>query len=700
MLVSRLLARPPLSPAHTVRAASFPPKTATRPRALADPDAAVDPVLFLHLRQRIIERHNPSGVELDEPHVQLVNKNIFDIRRGLEKRDITLLRQSWAELRKANHLSILTRDVVEQIARLATTSLLPTQPRSEKWGLNRRSFVEEVALAAAAMHSTNALNACLIAYLRRGDSKAVLELYEKYQQQLPDTQDAPDDADDADDNVDLVAPEKETHPGRVKAFLAAVAAHAMEDSFQGALKTYLGNHTITLRLPTTEQFLWTISHDPALQNKVRLFVRRLDLAKFVSRPRSISKHIDNLSKKNHSPVSVIEQLYNSILEAMTEPDAFLAADASLVTSTKLVAMSELVWGSFLVAFLRYQRNDLAAQLWKDVTHFGVQPGLLTWNMVLNVYKDRGSIKEVLGGWTTMKAHGVEPDAFTYCILLSSLFAAKRLSEALRWFQTFETEVKPTTSVEGSLSVYNADEGPKPDIISYNTMLGYHGSQVDFKGMAVIINNMSEAGVAGDVFTFSTILSALLKAGRTDAPEMVMSIMRNQGVLANVATYSAIIVAQMRERSIPHLHLAMRLLDEMERTPEVTPNEITYTSILAELYRGTWLSADEAKLYREDIVARMKKRNVKFKSAGYNIVIKACLTSEAPTGLEDALGFYRQMVRDNTQATNSTWYILLAGLIGRGEWQVAEEIVKDMFSSGADPKDNVLRLVNKIRQGQR
>ncbi|KAJ7275157.1 hypothetical protein B0H12DRAFT_1085994 [Mycena haematopus] len=716
---SRLTTCIPSSPARIVRAASFsskkkpflsknapsfPPKKNSTP-SVTDQNGIIDPVLFLQLRQRIIERHNPSSVEMDEPRIQLINKTIFNIKVGLEKRSVDLIRESWEELRRANHLHILTPKVVEQICQLAT-SILPSRRSLKGWDSDRRLFVEEVALSAAAADSTDALNACLAAYLARGDSKAVLELYEKYRL-FPKTRDASEGLDlDRIDGGDMV--QSKTPFGRAKILLAAVTACALDDSFQGALKLFLDTE---IQIPgyCTEEFLRTLSHNHDLYHKVKLYVQRLDIAKSIARPNSISNHIHNLSRRS-APVLV--RFYNSILDAMVEP-AYIATDAESITPTKLVAMSELVWASFLAAFLRREQNDLAAKVWKDMAKFGIRPGILTWNTVMHVYADRGAIEEVLTAWRTISAHNIRPDALTYRTLISCLFGAKRTDEALHWFKIFEADVKPVCTVEHALLVYNAvlhsllrlgrekaetafsilqkmqDDGPKPDIVSYNTMLGYHGRQGDFKAMATIINQMGSARVVGDVFTFSTILSALLKVGRADAPKMVMNIMRKQGVEASVATYSAIIQSQMEERSILHLESTMRLLDEMEKDPRVAPNEITYTSILAGLYRGSWLSEEQIAWYKRDIRARMKKKNVSFKTSGYNILIRASLKKRG--GLEDALEFYREMALNKVPRNDDTWYIMLSGLLNHEEWEVARVIVDEMLASGAQPVERVLRL---------
>ncbi|KAJ6604539.1 hypothetical protein DFH09DRAFT_1123040 [Mycena vulgaris] len=711
----RLALRVQFSPAHIVRtAASFPPFPPNKTPLTSD--AVVDPLLFLQLRQRIIERHTPSSVELDEDHVQLVNKNIFNIRRGLDRRDIALIRTSWAELREVNHLHILGREVVEQIAQLATTSFLPDAYILEEWDSDRRSFLEEVALAAAS-HSTDALNACLLAYLQKGKPAAVFELYEKFKQ-LPDLHPTPQISDLTHTDDDIAAVTHEMNPGRANVLLAVMAAYAMENSFQSALNECLDIY-VHLRRYLTPEFLRAVSHDPVVQKKVENFVERLDLAKSVARPVSLTRRVHTLSTRHTS--AALEALYNSLLEAMAEPDPCIAADPTLLTSTKPVAMTEHIWASFLVAFLRRDQNQLAAKVWSDATGFGIRPGVLTWNLVFNLYSDRKASGDLRAAWGRMAAQDVKPDGFSYRALISCFFADNRFNDALRWFEIFESDAKPTSTPEATLAVYNAvlhgllyrgaehattafslfekmeQEGPKPDLVSFNTVMRYHGRQGNFKAMAAVLSQMAAAKVTGDVFTFSTILSALLKAGRTDAPAMVSKIMRSQGVVANVAIFTAIINSQMAKQTIRDLQAAMHLLDEMEKDPDSLPNEVTYTSILTGLYRGAWLTTDGIEMYTRDIAARMKKRKIKFQLAGYNILIKGCLLSEQPTGLEKALGYYREMVRNNVTPVDDTWYILLAGLLTRDELKLAEEIVNEMFASGARPGASVLRLVGKIRR---
>ncbi|KAJ7071137.1 hypothetical protein C8F01DRAFT_1109258 [Mycena amicta] len=576
MLVSRLRLCPP----QFVRAASFPPKRVRPAPSIGDLDAVVDPAFFLQLRQRIIERH--TSAKLDEPHVQHFNANRF-----------SLLNSSWEALQEAQRIHLLPRSIVEQIAQLVA-SPSPDAHLDAKWS----PLVGEVALASAAVHATDALNACLLALLKRGESRTVLALYEEYRRPLPEV--------DTLVALDLSLEAPSCGPDFL---LAAVAAHAMQNSFEEAVNLYISADILPQRR-SVEFFVRTLSAMPELQGKVKVYLQRLDIAKSVHRSNSLCKHIHNLSTKINS--RLLEELYDSIIHAMNGPEAFIAAAPHLVTGSKPIAMTEFVWASFLVAFLRRKRNDLATNVWQDMGQHGVQTGTLTWNMIMDGYSDFGTVEEVYGAWNTMLSRGVKPDGMSYRAALS--------------------EVKPTIPQDQVRIVYN----------SYNTVIAYHARRRDFKSMANIINQMQ---------------------GRADAPDLVLSIMRKQGVRASVATYTSIINSQLAEKTIPHLQAALRLLDDMENSRDATPNEVTYTSIISGLYRGAWLP----------------KRKIKFHAGGYNILIKACLGSEDQTGVEDALRFYQDMVRNE-------W-----------EWQLAQEIVGEIQATGVQPSKEVSRLVRQIRQ---
>ncbi|KAF9462125.1 hypothetical protein BDZ94DRAFT_1166391 [Collybia nuda] len=563
----------------------------------------------------------------------------------------------------------------------------------------------------------------MLAHIQRDNPDDVIRLYRKFMDMIGDrdkkfVEDTAGSLEKQQHSFLAIDERSNTfnHPsGRVQLLLAVITACAAHVSFQKALEMCLVT-PIRFHAYTTQAFTRKLDFNPSLQQRVRIFVKRLNTARLVARPPSLSKQITNLSTPKG--FKVLQSLYQDIISGLSGAEAYIAADPSAITSTKPISMTEVGWTSFLVAFLKLNRRDLASKIWSDMAHFGVKPGISMWTALIDAYDSKRAVDESLAAWNMMLAQGLKPDGLTYRAMISTLFHGGRPEDAMKMFQTFRKELLLSCPAPHALSVYNtvlhgllyaghpgeADvvlrsmevKGPTPDVVSYNTFLAYHGRRGDFKALAVVVTKMASMKLTGDVFSFSTILSALLKVGREDAPEMMLGIMEKQGVRPNVATYTAIIDHQMRERQEKNLQAAVRMLGRMEQDAELHPNEVTYTSILAGLYRGQWLPVEKAEEWRVDIVDRMKKRGIQFTLPTYHILIKACLEYPHSDGLNGALMYYRDMVERKVPLVNTTWYILFAGLLQRGEWKIADELIEDMFETDLQPTGALLELVSKIK----
>ncbi|TFK36822.1 hypothetical protein BDQ12DRAFT_609076 [Crucibulum laeve] len=504
-------------------------------------------------------------------------------------------------------------------------------------------------------------------------------------------------------------------PGRVSILLSVITAHAMQNTFTDALRTSLES-VIRFHPYTTTKFLNSLGNDPVLKGKVREYVQKLDLARMIARPPSFSKEITNLAHSRNT--TRLEKLYEDVLHGLTGPGAYLAANPSLATTSRSVALTEVGWTSFLVAFLKCDRQDLAAKLWDDMGRLGLKPSVSMWTALLDAYGSAKNFDKALGAWRMMKAQGIQPDALTYRAMISNLFNASRKEEAMSYFREFQIHSMASASDAHRLSVYNTTlrgllrgqhikevelliqemdaKGPAPDLVSYNTLLAYHARRSDFRALAAIVNRMTAVGITGDVFSFSTILSALLKVGKKDAPTMILKLMDKQGVQPSVATYTAIIDHLMREKSEQHVRAAFDMLHSMEQHSKVKPNDVTYTAILGGLYRGAWLAPEKAAAWRERAMTQIQARGIVFGLPTYHILLRTSFDYPREEGLDTALAYYTEMKRLKIKFVDTTWYILLAGLLQRGEWEVAEEVVQDMYASGVVPGGSLLGLVEKIR----
>ena len=658
-------------------------------------------ILCQNIKQRISLLSQPNVAAVSDPDINFFDEKVVELRIALKAGDVARIGELWSQLEGRKLLRLLGRELRGFSDRAAC--LCPTD-NAEPWDHNERRVIERIAIAAAYVGAANALTACMITHIKRGDSQAAIELYKRFlvyssnqtaSEPLPFT---PEGADDANGLALNILGDELPYQPSFSVVLAAIAAHALEDSFEGALELMLENPVRTNQF-SQKEFL-ALFDDVSFRRKVQSYVLRLDIARLVSRHHSLGIHITNLADNQDLPQ--IEKLYQGIIDGLHGPEPYLAAHDFQKSNQRPVVVQEINWAAFLTGFLRCHRQDLAENLWNDMLKCGIQPGIISWTALLDGFDSMGEADAASASWDNMISQGIQPGILTYRAVISTLFNARRPDDAIKKFTKFRHDVAKglLPDTEDALPVYNTvlhgllnngrsgdadvllhslrQKGPKPDIVSYNTFLRYHGRRGEFRAVSVLLERLREDGLTGDAFTFSSVLSALLKIGRTDATDLILGLMKKQNVEPNVAVFSAIIDHQLREHTEQGLRAAMEVLQKMETNPDAQPNDVTYTGVLACLHR--WVSpntalAEECKKY---VLKRMKERNIRPNRVTYHILIKACLENPEPEGLRGALGYYREMVNRRISMNYDTWYVLLRGLIEREEWAVADEMVEELL----------------------
>ncbi|KAL0951345.1 hypothetical protein HGRIS_008049 [Hohenbuehelia grisea] len=688
---------------------------------------------FEQLKERITSFHGEGGSRQLGASNDVFNHTTLNIRDALQNKDVNALAEHWKYLQRNNLLRFLGPSQLGLISSLLK-GFCPVEDPDVPWKEDNRNIVEEIALTIAVARQPDALIACLHAHIRRGDAAATLSLYQRFfelvkEQDVIDAEKKPEmETNDTESALgyDALASAPMTtvettpyFPGRGAILLAAITAHALRDDFLGALDTCIAT-TYRLHPPAVEMFLRKILYDQELHNRVTSYADRLRVGVFVAHPIELSKRVNALTQMG--AIRPLEKLYQAVINAVSGPDPFIAANESQRSTDKPVFLTETVWTSFLTAFLKLNRKDLATKLWDDMIALGLRPGVTTWTAYIDACNSAGLYEHAVTGWTMMLQSNVKPELLTYRALIGTYFNARRPDKAKQAFEAFEKEYMSEARIGDTANhvlLYNTvlhglltngmsseasellhqmhEKGPPPDIVSYNTILRYWSREGDFKKLASIVGEMSAVGIQGDVFTYSTILSALLRTGRADAPDIVFNLMRKNGVTPNVAIYSAIMHHQLQQQNIESLRAAMSLLQKMELDPDAQPNEVTYTSFLAGLHRGSWLPQPIAEDWRQNIVGRMRRRKIVPNRVTYHILLKACLENPAPEGLQHALQHLEDMQKEKITPTSKTWYILLSGLLHRQDWAVADELVKNMYSTGFQPLGSLYELVGRIRR---
>jgi pentatricopeptide repeat protein len=640
----------------------------------------------------------------------------------------------WNTLSREGLLGYLGPSHYEPISRLLA-KLLSRRGQEGAWAETVLETVETMALAAVA-YAPDSLLACMMYYIRSKNGPAALALYNRYlvsdafaawreaDGQLAGSVDTNELATIRDEQQAAVM------PGRTDLHLAAIAAYALDDRFHEGMTMCLQSDIRLLRLSAAESFANThFANDKPFADKVEAYIRTFDRARLAFRPALMIKHIENLTADNN--ITGLEKLYTSLIDGFSGPHGWLAADPAAVSNTRPVLMTESIWASFIFAFIHCGRSGAVEKLWDDMHTYGATPGAGAWTALIDAYGTLGEATKSKSYFDAMKSQGILPAAPTYRAIIHALFTNSRQEEAMYCFADYK-KVASSFAEEDQVAVLNAvlngllawkpsskadvskdrdgraaeahalfesmrTSGPKPDIISYNTMLAYYSRRADLASLAKILGELTQDGATGDVFTFSIILSAMLKAGRKDAQEIMLNTMRKHGVRPNVATYTGIMTHQIRHGTEENVHEALRMLQRMEVDADkyMQPNQVTYASIISAISHNSSLSADLIDEYTQHILQRMALRNVRPTRSTYHHLISASLDNPSPKGIQRALGLYREMAGRKMHFIYNSWYIIISGLYKRQEWELAKVIVGDMLRSGFRPHGSLQDMVTRI-----
>ncbi|KAL4069703.1 hypothetical protein V8B97DRAFT_1968818 [Scleroderma yunnanense] len=684
--------------------------------------ATVPPAPKLNDKRRVSLFNGPDSA-VPDADVTFFNERVLRLRHALERHDVERVWACWSQLKERKLLKLLgpqLQGYSVHLARLCHTSL-------EAGGLEKFKTITPVALYSAGRGAVDALVACMSMHLKAGNSRAVLDLYDSYLCELHGSGENPLPSDvlpspeqEGDDFQDLatglssdVSPQNLVHNS---VLLAVITAHALNNAFHAALHAFL---QFPRKIPqrVVKEFLSQL-HDPSLRTEAESYVHRLHIARYLSDPRLLTLRTSLLT--NHLDDTGLEKLYDMIIKGISGPEAYIAVHPAELTERKPVALEEIHWAAFLTAFLKCNRRDLGTSLWNDMLKFGTKPTAVSWTALLDGYDNMKVPEDAEKAWDIMVAQGTEPCAMTYRAIISAFFNSHKTAGAVKYFQLFQRRLAEGWMPDSGdcLTVYNTvlhgllingregdahalllrlrEKGPKPDIVSFNTLLRYHGRRGEFRRVSHILDQINEEGLTGDVYTFSTILSSLLKIGRTDATDLILNLMRKQNIAPNAAIFSNIIDHQVREGTEQGLKAGMELLQWMEQSSEAQPNGVTYTGILAGLHRQNWDDTAFAHECKEYVLGQMRSRGVQINRTVYHILLKACLENPTPEGLQEALDYYREMVKGRISLSYDTWYVLLRGIISREAWAVADELVRDLKRQ-MTPYGSLENLVFRIRK---
>ncbi|KAG9456339.1 hypothetical protein H6P81_000847 [Aristolochia fimbriata] len=162
-------------------------------------------------------------------------------------------------------------------------------------------------------------------------------------------------------------------------------------------------------------------------------------------------------------------------------------------------------------------------------HSRFEPNAKTFNILLLGFKESGHITAVELFYHDMLRRGFKPNSVTYSIRIDAYCKKGRLSDALSAMEEMEKAKIPPTLETLTTLVYGAGiarnpirarrlfeeishRNLKPDIGSYNALLGSYVRVGDLKSGVELMNKMEELGVGCDDVTYHTMFWGMKKFG--------------------------------------------------------------------------------------------------------------------------------------------------------------------------------------------
>ncbi|EIE86514.1 hypothetical protein G6F47_009015 [Rhizopus delemar] len=231
--------------------------------------------------------------------------------------------------------------------------------------------------------------------------------------------------------------------------------------------------------------------------------------------------------------------------------------------------SPMEYNTLLGASGQHEGPERALGVMEEMKRAGVEPNLYTYNLLLNCFKKHGQVAAAEALWKRMGP--IEPDAVTYNTLLQLW---RQTNEGDRLFDFFRDQVKVAdvytyTIVLDAAMAYGApEEGqrafeallkqPKLDTAAMNTMLRYKSADVE--GCLALYRRLR---CRPDQKTFNILLDACLKQGAEAEARRVYEEMKKKKIKPDEVTYGTWIDAKKRAGD---LEGALDLLEAMPIDP--------------------------------------------------------------------------------------------------------------------------------------
>ncbi|KAI9472440.1 MAG: hypothetical protein EXX96DRAFT_597388 [Benjaminiella poitrasii] len=352
---------------------------------------------------------------------------------------------------------------------------------------------------------------------------------------------------------------------------------------------------------------------------------------------------------------------------------------------------------------------------------GLQPNLVTFNALIDVYAHKKPVADVEGAhkmYDMLNASGLKPDSVTFGTLIDMHAKNGDLVNVQKLYKSMvkERDIKPSPHTFSSLiecftklhdnesvmellvllkkwalfgapkarEVYNlmfkglVQEDYIPEAIklldymtknlihleprTFTPLLSYYAKRGDTVNTHKVASMMSQANIKPNSYTYAALMESYAKAGDIEGTENIFNLSKTK-YRPNTYAYNALLYVYTKQNEME------KVLDTYKRMSKayVPANEFTYGILMNFYSRRKDVKAVEA------LMNTMQTNNITPKTVCWTILMQSYFESGRS---EDGRNILKRMIDAGVEPSLVSWGVLIKGCIDSKELKFAESVLQE------------------------
>jgi len=353
------------------------------------------------------------------------------------------------------------------------------------------------------------------------------------------------------------------------------------------------------------------------------------------------------SSYTESNARLLEVIFNTLLDACVGiRDLDRMAKVFEMMDEFGVGVSAVTFGTLIKAFGQAGQLDNCHEVWQRMCGMGIAPTVVTFGCFIDACVRGGNMVVAEEAFFSMAERGIRPNGIIYASMIRGYTQARQPACALRLYRAMRNEGIDATTA------------------TFNAVLNALAVQLsDAAILQEVIDDMHEAQVPPDVFTYSILIKASCNAGHLDSALALLEQLRKHGHGPDETSLNTLLLACSkadRVKDAEHVFESMRALG-------VQPTDVT-ASILVKMYGKAKLldKAAAVSLCMEREYGRKPNLYV------YTCLIQACVQNKQ---VRRSWHIFNEMLRAGVMPDAITYGTMIHGCVYANKLDLAMTLVR-------------------------